>query len=141
MKKLHFLSFLSFMLVSVFSFAQTSQKQTVKVWGECGMCKKTIEKAAKQAGATTADWNVDTKILTVAYNDKQTDISTIEKSIAAAGYDTNNFTASDEAYKKLHSCCQYERKSATTENAAKAKCCKDAENCKDKKNCTDKKSM
>jgi len=138
MKTLQLFSFIAFLFISVTSFAQT-QKQTVKVWGECGMCKKTIEKAAKQAGATAADWNVDSKILTVSYDAKQTDLKGIEKSVAAAGYDTKNFTASDEAYKKLHSCCQYERKASmttTSENAAK--CCSDANCCKDMKDCTDK---
>lgn len=138
MKTLQLFSFIAFLFISATSFAQT-QKQTVKVWGECGMCKKTIEKAAKQAGATAADWNVDSKILTVSYDAKQTDLKGIEKSIAAAGYDTKNFTASDEAYKKLHSCCQYERKASmttTSENAAK--CCSDANCCKDMKDCTDK---
>ena len=138
MKTLQLFSFIAFLLISATSFAQT-QKQTVKVWGECGMCKKTIEKSAKEAGATTADWNKDTKVLAVSYDAKKTDLQGIEKSIAAAGYDTKNFTASDEAYKKLHSCCQYERKASmttTTENAAK--CCSDANCCKDMKDCTAK---
>ncbi len=136
MKTLQFFCCLSFLLMSVFSFAQT-QKQTVKVWGECGMCKKTIEKAAKQAGATAANWNVDSKILAVSFDAKQTNVEAIEKSIAAAGYDTKNFTASDDAYNKLHSCCHYERKSTTSENAAKTdQCCKDK---KDGKECTKEK--
>ncbi|MBV4358984.1 heavy-metal-associated domain-containing protein [Pinibacter aurantiacus] len=137
MKTLQLFSFIAFLFISVTSFAQT-QKQTVKVWGECGMCKKTIEKAAKQAGAASADWNVESKILTVSYDAKQTDLKGIEKSIAAAGYDTKNFTASDEAYKKLHTCCQYERKTMTTTTENAAKCCSDANCCKDMKDCTDK---
>ncbi|MBK9486598.1 MAG: hypothetical protein IPO01_15855 [Chitinophagaceae bacterium] len=33
------------------STAQTAKTETIKVWGNCGMCKTTIEKAAKKAGA------------------------------------------------------------------------------------------
>ena len=138
MKYLPLIAFLTLVLVSVGSFAQTSKKQTVKVWGECGMCKKTIEKAAKEAGASSANWNVESKMLTVAYNEKQTDLTKIEKSVAAAGYDTKNFTANDEAYKGLHACCQYERKDAATTTTVKANCCADARCCKDMKNCTAK---
>jgi hypothetical protein len=30
--------------------------------------------------------------------------------VAAAGYDTEDYKASDSAYQKLDECCQYERK-------------------------------
>ena len=43
------------------STAQTAKTETIKVWGNCGMCKTTIEKAAKKAGATKATWNEDSK--------------------------------------------------------------------------------
>ena len=36
--------------------------ETLKVWGKCDMCKARIEKIALASGATTADWNVKTKI-------------------------------------------------------------------------------
>ena len=86
------LSILSLFIITV-SVAQS--KQTVKVWGNCGMCKSTIEKAAKNAGATEVEWNKDTKILTVG---NKTDLKKTELAIAAAGYDTQNVKANDEAY-------------------------------------------
>jgi len=119
----------SFILAFAFIFttaavnAQTT-KETIPVSGECGMCKSSIEKAAKKAGATYASWNEDSKMLDVTYNKKTSNTAKIEKAIAAVGYDTKNVTATDEAYNKLHGCCKYERKNAAT----KADCCAD---CKD----------
>lgn len=130
---------LSIIALFVFSSAFAQKKETVKVWGNCGMCEKTIENAAKEAGAAEADWNTETKMLTVAYKPKKTNLSKIEQAIAASGYDTQNFTAPDEVYNKLHGCCQYDRKAASASNAtAQASCCKDGncEKCKDGK-CAD----
>lgn len=110
------------LFVSASLFAQT--KETVKVWGNCEMCQKKIESAAKSAGASDASWNSETKILTVSYKEKKTSLSKIEEAIAGVGYDTQNFTASDEVYNKLPGCCQYDRKAAGTSSEAKA-CCKD----------------
>jgi hypothetical protein len=47
-----FILSLTFLAISIFSFAQAPT--TIKVAGNCGMCKKHIEKAAKDAGASVA---------------------------------------------------------------------------------------
>jgi periplasmic mercuric ion binding protein len=86
------------------------QKETIKVWGNCGMCKTKIEKAAKGAGAVKASWNAETQELKVQYKADATSGKKIQEAIAKTGYDTQDVTADDEAYKKLHGCCQYERK-------------------------------
>jgi hypothetical protein len=110
------------------------RKDTIKVWGECGMCKKTIEKSAISGGAHTAEWNTDTKVLTVAYHPKSTNSKKIQQSIAASGYDTQDFTAKNEAYDKLHECCKYDRKETSQVKEEKS-CCEgnDKECCKDGK--------
>lgn len=125
------------------SIAQ-DKTETLKVSGECGMCQKKIEKAAKSAGATTASWNVDTKILTVTYNSTTTNTAKIEKNIAKAGYDTPDVKAKDEDYKKLDKCCQYEREEASGKmSCCTEKCemkdgkCKDEAQCKEKGCCKD----
>ena len=88
--------------------AQTAQFQ---VWGNCGMCKKTIEKAAKGVdGVASADWNVDTHQFNVSFDPAKTSTEKVHQAIAAAGYDTDAVRGNDEAYNKLHGCCQYERK-------------------------------
>lgn len=85
-------------------------KDSVKVYGNCGMCKNRIEKAAKAAGATTASWNDETQVLAITFTPGKSTTETIEKAVAAVGHDTKNFTAPTEVYNKLHGCCQYERK-------------------------------
>jgi copper chaperone CopZ len=107
MKK--FILFSGFILAIVFSAnAQTPTK--LKVSGNCGMCKSSIEKAAKTAGATTANWDMDAKILTLMFNSK-TNLDKIETAIAAIGYDTEHKTATKAAYDALHECCKYDRDS------------------------------
>lgn len=76
------------------------------------MCKETIEGAAKKAGATTADWNEDSKQLKVSYAANKTSSEKIQKKIAKSGYDTQDFVAPDKAYNALHGCCKYDRKDA-----------------------------
>ena len=95
--------------ISASSFAQKNISETLKVSGECGMCKTKIEKAAKTAGASYAIWDVDSKVLTVKYNSKTTNTAKIQQAVAATGYDTENFKTTDEAYNKLHACCKYDR--------------------------------
>ena len=102
-----FLSFVFIFFASVISFAQTTSK--IKVAGNCGMCKKNIETAAKTAGATAANWDKMAKVLTVTFG-ANTSSDKIEEAVAVAGYDTEHKEASVEAYKKLDECCQYDRK-------------------------------
>ena len=117
------LSICAVLLISIFSSntikAQSQKNDSLKVWGNCGMCKSKIEKAAKNAGATVANWNEDTKQLKVSYASNKTSSTKIQEAIAKAGYDTQDFTADDKVYEKLHSCCQYERKAETDKEAGK----------------------
>ena len=147
------LSLFAAIIFSIFSAntstAQTANKaldakiETIKVWGNCGMCKTTIEKSAKKAGAKTANWNEDRKELQVSYAVNKTSSANIQEAIANAGYDTQDFTAVKTAYDNLHGCCQYDRKeaAATTTNAkccATEKCSMSAADCKDMTCCKEK---
>jgi mercuric ion binding protein len=130
MKTLKIFSLLAFLGVAQFSFAQSTKTETFNVSGNCGMCKSKIEKAAKDAGASSASWDASTKELTVSYKSTSTNTAKIQKSIAGVGYDNAGFKATEVAYKKLHGCCQYDRSSAGTHPACcsgdeKAECCKD----------------
>lgn len=95
--------------MSVQIYAQTPKTETFKVSGNCNMCKATIEKAAKSAGVTKADWDVKAKVISVTYDPSKVKAEDIHKKIAASGYDTEKVKASDAAYNKLHSCCKYKR--------------------------------
>lgn len=101
------------------SFAQ-SKTDTIPVSGNCGMCKTNIEKAAKKAGASAAEWDTESKMLAVKYNSSSTNAAKIQQSIASVGYDTRDFKAADEAYDKLHACCKYDRAKKADEPAASA---------------------
>jgi mercuric ion binding protein len=140
MKTLRIFSIMSFLLTFLlatanFSFAQKAkaldQKTTesIPVSGNCSMCKKTIETAAKKAGALQADWDVDKKILLVSFNSASTNAAKIQQGIAASGYDTRDVKAADNAYDKLHACCKYDRMATS-----KAACC-DNDKCGKGENC------
>jgi copper chaperone CopZ len=79
------------------------------VRGNCGMCKKTIEKAVNTLeGVTNAVWVVDKKKINVSFDDTKTNEMAIHHAIAASGYDTEKVAANLEAYNSLPGCCQYD---------------------------------
>lgn len=98
-------------LVSVTMDAQIKnpKTETVKVYGNCGMCKKTIEKAGNLTDESMVVWNKETKIATITYDSLNTTKDAILKRIALAGYDSESYQATDEAYNNLADCCQYDR--------------------------------
>ena len=81
-----------------------------KVYGNCGMCKSRIEKAMNSVeGVNAAEWDVDTKIAVVAYDEAITSLDAIMLAISKAGHDTDYYRADDEVYNDLPGCCQFER--------------------------------
>jgi cation transport ATPase len=84
------------------------------------MCKSKIEKAAKIDGVSKAEWNKDTRVLTLAYNPASVTSDAVQKSIAAVGYDTEKFKATDAAYKSLPSCCQYDRSGTASKGTSES---------------------
>jgi mercuric ion binding protein len=90
----------------------STKTETIKVWGNCNTCKANIEKAAKADGVSKANWDKNTKILTLAYDPSKVKSDDIQKKIAAVGYDTEKFKGDDKAYAKLDGCCQYDRAAA-----------------------------
>lgn len=99
------------LLSSINSFAQikNAKTETVKIYGNCEMCKTTIEKAGNVKNVATVNWNKDTKMATLNYDSKKTSQDEILKRIALAGYDNEKFLAPDDVYAKLSGCCQYDR--------------------------------
>ncbi|MBL0307120.1 MAG: DUF3347 domain-containing protein [Chitinophagaceae bacterium] len=86
-----------------------ARRDTIKVYGNCGICETAIEKAADKKNIAKADWNKDSKMATITYDSKKTDLDAVLKNIALAGYDNQNFLAPDAAYNNLPGCCKYER--------------------------------
>ena len=87
----------------------SSKTETIKVWGNCDMCKARIEKTVTAEGATKADWNTKTKLLAVTFNPSRTSVEALSKKLAAAGHDTEKYKADDKAYDALPGCCHYPR--------------------------------
>ena len=83
--------------------------ESVKIYGNCGMCEAKIEKAGSLKNVANVDWNADTKMAVLSYDPKITSQDEILKRIALSGYDSDKFLAPDDTYSKLAGCCQYDR--------------------------------
>lgn len=92
------------------SAAENPGEATFTVLGNCGMCKDRIERAAFSVrGVRSAAWDQQEQKLTVRWRPDRTSQEEIERAIAKAGHDTENFLADDETHANLHHCCIYER--------------------------------
>ena len=78
-----------------------------KVFGVCEQCKHRIEESLKVKGVKRADWNIETKMLSLTYDPSKISIEKIHNKIAAAGHDTYIKKANDAVYKALPKCCYY----------------------------------
>ena len=67
--------------------------ETFKVYGNCGMCEKTIEGSLKNVkGIDKADWNKETKMMEVTFDPEVITLTEIKQKIADVGYDTDEIT-------------------------------------------------
>lgn len=114
MQKLkYFLAVLVAMFLFTKSWSQSkpvpagSKTEIIAVSGNCGMCRDRIEKAARMDGVSMAEWNKDTKKLTLVYNPSRIKTEDVQKKIAASGHDTGKFKAEDKTYNSLPACCKY----------------------------------
>ena len=98
-------------MMGVFTVFAGEKTETFKVnGGDCDDCKTHIETTAQKVeGVTSAEWNMETKQLTVVFNDEAAALKDIEMAIAKGGNDTPNHKAPEEAYNKLPECCKYDR--------------------------------
>lgn len=112
MLKLMLTAALVIMGSTLFAQQTSQQTDTIKVYGECGMCKNRIQKALKLDGIAAANWNTETKLLTVTYKPALISNDDIQKKVAAVGHGTEKYQAEDKVYEKLPGCCHYKRKKA-----------------------------
>jgi len=107
-----------YMLLSLFAvvgFLFTASAQT-KTTGkaeiktptiQCDMCKARIEKyLMRETGVTAVKVNVKKKVTGVTWITDRTNIENIKTGIANLGYDADDVTADEGAYKKLPACCK-----------------------------------
>lgn len=105
-------AFIAFVAVS---FGQ-SQKVVINTpTVQCDMCKNKIENYLKrEPGISSVKVDYKKKTTTVVFIKDRNNIEQIKTAIANAGYDADDVTADETAYKKLPACC---KKPATTEEA------------------------
>src|SRR5688572_23305242 len=82
-------------------------KTSIKVYGNCAMCKKRIETALDTKGVKQATWDPKTKELQVVYASSKITEKEIHQLVAAVGHDTDIVKANDEVYAELPFCCLY----------------------------------
>jgi periplasmic mercuric ion binding protein len=95
------------LVVSAEAFAQKTVETSFKVDGICQMCEARIEKAVDVKGVKSADYDLDSHTLTIAYSPKQITEDQIHHILNEVGHDTEKSTCSDEQYDRLHGCCKY----------------------------------
>lgn len=102
---------LSLVLSTTSGYTQIKNPKTdtVKIFGNCDMCKSIIEKAGNLKNIAKVTWNKDSKMAEITFDSKKTNRNEILKRIALAGYDSDEYLAPDSAYAQLAECCKYER--------------------------------
>ncbi|NOZ48093.1 MAG: ATPase [Chlorobi bacterium] len=93
------------------AYSQTSKTVKFKVYGNCDICKESIEKAAYSVeGVSHAFWNKKTKIISVSLDSTKTNKDRVSMAIAKTGHDTEMHLATIKDYESLPECCQFERR-------------------------------
>ena len=90
--------------------AHQPKNNDTQIWvdGICGMCKDRIEEAVMELdGIKSADWDVDSRMLTYQTSVEDFDETSIHLAVTRVGHDTKRFKAPQEIYDKLHDCCKY----------------------------------
>lgn len=95
-----------------------SKTETIKVLGNCSMCKDRIEKAVKVDGVEKAAWDAKTDLLTVSYDPSKTNADALAKKVASVGHDAGKYKAEEKVYNALPGCCKYDRTGAAEAEGA-----------------------
>ena len=105
-----FVLFLVFFSTAVAAIVQNEKTVTFKVYGNCPMCVERIQDAAlENKNVKSANWDLQTKMLTVVYDEDKVSLQEINQNIANVGHDTETVRAPDRKYKRLPDCCKYDR--------------------------------
>ncbi len=105
------MGFIALMTVSITVSAQETNNKIAtdttyttvqfRVEGACEMCKERIEEAAKGKGVQKADWDIDSKILTLQYFPTIANLNKVKDRIVEAGHDLLNKKAKNNVYNAL----------------------------------------
>ena len=104
------LTFFSLIGLVTLTFAQHKAVEKVVIKTptvQCETCKERIENFLKrEPGVSAVKVDYKKKITTVTYLTDRNNIEQLKTAIANAGYDADDITADEAAYKKLPSCCK-----------------------------------
>lgn len=104
------LTVLSMIGLVTLSFAQQKAVEKVVIKTptvQCENCKERIESYLKrEPGVSTVKVDYKKKTTTVTYLADRNNIEQLKTAIANAGYDADDVTADEDAYKKLPKCCK-----------------------------------
>lgn len=101
-------SLLVMFMFGAFTIFAAEKTEKVKVSGVNDTCKEKIQETALAVdGVSMADWNKESQMLSVTFDDSKTSLEKVEIAIAKTGYDTANHKATDEDYNKLPKECKY----------------------------------
>jgi periplasmic mercuric ion binding protein len=102
-------------LLLLFGFAaavsaqkKASEKVVIKTpTVQCEMCKNRIESyMSREPGVLSINVDYKKKTTTINYLTDRNNIEQLKTAIANAGYDADDVTAEETAYKKLPKCCK-----------------------------------
>ena len=114
MKSCKYLLFIVTVFASLDLTAQVNKSKdstvSLRVSGACEICKDRIENALKIRGVRSANWNVDSKMLTLVYSPTIISLLKVNKIIVEVGHDTELEKAKDAVYNELPECCHYRKK-------------------------------
>lgn len=130
------LIYIFLLLISIGLSAQ-EKTETLKVKGNCGMCKERIENAVIELPTARGTYDLESNLLTVTFNSKSTSLDAIAKNIAKVGHDNDLYSAEKSVYENLPGCCLYTREanSEETENVPQIQTTQRIETIKVRGNC------
>ena len=97
------------MLTGIGAYAQNlSDTVRIQTSAICDQCKDRIENDLSfEKGVKTVKLDLESKIVTVTYNPKKTDVQKIREAITKIGYDADTLKADSKSYNKLPQCCKH----------------------------------
>ena len=94
--------------VAGFSQKKGTIEAKIQVKGICSMCENRIEETVNLSkGIKSAEWDLDTEMLTVVYKEGKTTPQEIGDALAKAGHDNQYAKATAKDYDKISNCCKY----------------------------------
>ncbi len=107
MKKAIVMFVASLLTVGVAVAQSKDAEVKIKTSAVCKMCKKTIETALSyEKGVKSSVLDVNSKVITIAYNPKKTNPDQLREAITKTGYDADTVPAKEKAYNQLDECCK-----------------------------------